>query len=77
MKEKVCECVADVLKLVSCEEVLQMMEIPPEESMGDFALPCFGFAKIMRKNPKVIAEELKEKIIPFFPDNFPHISPDS
>ncbi len=65
MKEKVCECVADVLKLVSCEEVLQMMEIPPEESMGDFALPCFGFAKIMRKNPKVIAEELKEKIMPY------------
>ena len=65
MKEKVCECVADVLKLVYCEEVLQMMEIPPEESMGDFALPCFGFAKIMRKNPKVIAEELKEKIMPY------------
>ena len=56
MKEKVCECVAEVLKVVSCEEVLQMMEIPPGESMGDFALPCFGFAKIMHKNPKVIAE---------------------
>ena len=65
MKEKVCECVAEVLKVVSFEEVLQMMEIPPEESMGDFALPCFGFAKIMRKNSKLIAEELKKEIMSY------------
>lgn len=26
--------------------------------MGDFALPCFSFAKVLRKNPKLIAEEL-------------------
>ncbi|MCK4718725.1 MAG: arginine--tRNA ligase [Thermoplasmata archaeon] len=32
--------------------------------MGDIALPCFTFAKILRKPPKLIAEELVEKLLP-------------
>lgn len=30
--------------------------------MGDFAFPCFQLAKILRKNPAVIAEEIAAKI---------------
>ncbi|MDP4012908.1 MAG: arginine--tRNA ligase [Candidatus Nanoarchaeia archaeon] len=36
------------------------LEIPPDFSLGDFALPCFSLAKILKKNPNDIARELKE-----------------
>lgn len=64
MKNKICNCISEVLQEFSNEEIVTFMEIPPEESMGDFALPCFGFAKVLHKSPKVIAEELKEAILP-------------
>ena len=38
------------------------MEIPPDYKMGDFAIPCFSFAKIMHKNPSIIANEVKEAL---------------
>jgi len=33
--------------------------LPPNSEMGDYALPCFKLAKIFRKSPVQIAEELK------------------
>lgn len=47
---------------MSEEELMKTMEIPPEEKMGDLALPCFTTAKKMRKNPMQIAAELVEKL---------------
>jgi len=44
---------------VSKEELYDLIALPPTTEMGDYALPCFKFAKIMRKSPVVIAEELK------------------
>ncbi len=37
------------------------VEIPPEEKMGDLAFPCFPLAKVLRKAPPLIANELAEK----------------
>ncbi|MGB5945199.1 arginine--tRNA ligase [Paenisporosarcina sp.] len=36
----------------------QMIEVPTYAHLGDYALPCFPFAKKLRKSPKLIAEEL-------------------
>jgi len=47
-----------LMKQFSVEEIVELLEVPPEEEMGDFALPCFSLAKVLRKSPKVIAEEL-------------------
>ncbi len=44
---------------VSAEEVESFIILPPDTSMGDFALPCFKFAKALRKSPIMIAEELQ------------------
>jgi arginyl-tRNA synthetase len=52
------ELVKIVKKQVSSEFEL---EIPPE-GMGDFALPCFGFSKELKKNPGEIAKDLSLKI---------------
>ena len=46
---------------VSTAEIEENLAVPPDSSMGDYALPCFKFAKILRKSPVMIAEELKAK----------------
>ncbi|WP_445667244.1 arginine--tRNA ligase [Paenibacillus sp. FSL K6-1558] len=40
------------------EEVLRLLEVPPQEEMGDAAFPCFTLAKSLRKAPVVIAGEI-------------------
>lgn len=47
---------------VDLETLERIIEIPPKPEMGDFALPCFQFAKVMRKAPNMIAEELSKNI---------------
>lgn len=56
--------VADKIKVdgVSAEEIYELIALPPNTEMGDFALPCFKFAKVLRKSPVMIAEELKNEI---------------
>ncbi|MDO5725133.1 MAG: arginine--tRNA ligase [Tissierellia bacterium] len=43
-------------------ELKNMIEIPPNSEMGDYAFPTFSLAKVLRKNPALIAKEIKEKI---------------
>ncbi len=45
---------------VTEEEIYSALALPPNLELGDYALPCFKFAKILRKSPVAIAEELKE-----------------
>lgn len=44
------------------EEILTSIEIPKNTDMGDFAFPCFRLAKVYRKAPNMIAQELAEKM---------------
>ena len=37
--------------------------LPPNSEMGDYALPCFKLAKIFRKSPVQIAEDLKNSFV--------------
>ncbi|RIV24244.1 arginine--tRNA ligase [Alicyclobacillaceae bacterium I2511] len=39
-------------------EVAGLLEYPPDPKLGDLALPCFRFAKTLRKSPQTIAAEL-------------------
>lgn len=43
---------------LSSEEIYQLIEIPPQEKMGDYSFPCFQLAKTLRKNPALIATEM-------------------
>ncbi|MBR2615007.1 MAG: arginine--tRNA ligase [Clostridia bacterium] len=45
---------------VETETISSFIEVPPTNEMGDFALPCFRFSKIMRKSPIEIANLLKD-----------------
>ncbi len=46
------------------DEVRTLVEVPPKPEMGDFALPCFRFARTLRKAPNQIARDLGERIQP-------------
>ncbi len=62
MKTKIAELLASKIEGIDAERVSQLLEIPPKPEMGDFAFPCFQLAKVFRKNPAMIAGELKESI---------------
>ncbi|MGN0817692.1 MAG: arginine--tRNA ligase, partial [Candidatus Coproplasma sp.] len=47
---------------VSEEEIKSAIALPPNSEMGDYALPCFKFAKILHKSPAIIAQELANGI---------------
>ena len=44
------------------EEIVNMVEVPTDKSMGDYAFPCFRLAKVMRKAPPLIAKSIVERI---------------
>lgn len=47
---------------LSYDEIYDLIEIPPQDDMGDYSFPCFSLAKIKRQNPAQIASEIKEQI---------------
>lgn len=47
---------------VSQDEIYELLALPPNTEMGDYALPCFKFAKLLRKSPVMIAEQLKTEL---------------
>lgn len=51
------------------EDVATILEVPPDQTLGDFALPCFFLAKTLKKNPATIAKELSKKITAKFLDH--------
>lgn len=56
--------IADLIKVngVTTEEIYDLIAVPPTPDMGDYSLPCFKFAKALRKSPVMIAKELAESI---------------
>lgn len=60
--------VQEIVKVVSqktdipFQEVEQLLEIPPDDKLGDYAFPCFGLAQKFKKAPDKIAAELASQI---------------
>jgi arginyl-tRNA synthetase len=61
-KLKVAELFCDLVDDVTMEDIYGMVEIPPNSQMGDFAVPCFRFAKALRKSPNMISEAIASQI---------------
>ncbi len=60
IKNRIAELVATDTG-ATAEEVAGMFELPKQSEHGDLALPCFRFAKQLRKAPPVIAQEIFAK----------------
>lgn len=61
-KDQIADALSEIIQELTREEIFSMIEIPAEETMGDYALPCFRLAKALRKAPPKIAEELAEQL---------------
>ncbi|MBR3511365.1 MAG: arginine--tRNA ligase [Clostridia bacterium] len=60
-KDKVAEKISKATE-IELNEIEGYIETPPNKEMGDYAFPCFKLAKVLRKAPNMIAEELQSKI---------------
>jgi arginyl-tRNA synthetase len=61
-KDKIADLLSRHITELSVEEIREMIEIPQESRMGDYAFPCFRLAKTLRKAPPLIARETAERI---------------
>ena len=61
-KEKAAVIFTSVETELSLDEALSLIELPPSADMGDYAIPCYKFAKKYRKSPASIASEIAGKI---------------
>ena len=60
-KGLIAEAISNVTN-ISKEEIKQFIEIPKEESNGDYSFPCFRLAKELKNSPVNIANNIKENI---------------
>lgn len=47
---------------ITVEEIINTLEKPKDQTMGDIALPCFKFAKTLRNSPVNIAKEINDAL---------------
>ena len=50
---------------LTAEDILSLLEYPPDTTMGDVAFPCFRLSKVLRAAPPKIAADLCEKLADF------------
>lgn len=76
--EKAARLISDALGAeapLRYEEVLRLLETPPDTAKGDIAFPCFQVAKALRKGPPMIAGELAQKLQDKLAPDFQWIKP--
>lgn len=71
--ERIVEALKKVYDLdADAAELVDTLEYPPDENMGDLAFPCFRYAKILRNAPPKIAAALAVEIAD---DTFTSVAP--
>ena len=62
IKKLISEKIAEKLgnEDIKAEMLADMLEYPPDDKMGDLALPCFKLSKVMRRSPVQIAAGVAE-----------------
>ena len=63
IKEAIAELLSKQVKLKK-EEIINYLEVPKEQNLGDFAFPCFKLSSILKKNPVEIAKQLEKELKP-------------
>ncbi len=56
--------IADSLKcdFISADEAYSLLGLPANPQMGDYCLPCFKFAKVLKTSPQAIAEQVAKSV---------------
>ena len=64
IKEMIATCIYNTLnnEEIKLEDIKSKIEVPKDKQNGDFAYPCFNLAKVLKKSPINIANDIKDKI---------------
>ena len=60
-KEEIAKLIAEQVSDLELSEIQEMIEVPQDSKMGDYAFPCFKLAKTLRKAPPLIAKGIAER----------------
>src|SRR5690606_10316618 len=58
IKNLVAHMISDKIDILTVDDLMDILEYPPNPDMGDVALPCFKLSRILKKSPVQIADEL-------------------
>ena len=61
-RQLIAEIIAPCVEGLEASEIREMVEVPADSKMGDYAFPCFKLAKLLRKAPPLIAKSIAEQI---------------
>ena len=61
-KKQIAELIDNVVSEISYGLVYDILEVPQDSKMGDYAFPCFRLAKELRKSPQDIAKGIAAEI---------------
>ena len=61
-RQLIAEIIASCVEGLEASEIREMVEVPADSKMGDYAFPCFKLAKLLRKAPPLIAKSIAEQI---------------
>ncbi len=61
-KDEIAKLIAEKVEGLELSEIQDMIEVPQDAKMGDYAFPCFKLAKVLRKAPPLIAKGIAEGI---------------
>ena len=61
-KDEIAKLIAEHVEGLELSEIQDMVEVPQDAKMGDYAFPCFKLAKVLRKAPPLIAKGIAEGI---------------
>ena len=62
IKKEISEQIAKTIENVETKEIYTYIEVPKDTKNGDYSFPCFRLAKVLRKAPQEIANQIKEKL---------------
>lgn len=69
MKEALAQIIFHSIKksydkeILSAEAIAELLEVPPNRDMGDYAFPCFRLSKELKAAPPMISQRLSESIV--------------
>lgn len=61
-KEEIAKIIGQILDGLTEDEIKDMVEVPQDDKMGDYAFPLLKLAKTLRKAPPLIAADIAAKI---------------
>ncbi len=61
LQKLVYEKIKDNLMLEGVDNLLGLLSFTADSKMGDISLPCFSLAKVLKKSPAIIAEEVAKE----------------